>query len=612
MVVRDGAFPYYSWSSTDPSYDGAFPQGGVLAAPTLDNAYNIGVDRKIRIDFSGEMEATNPAGPNDVLNPANYVFGGTGSAITAGSITVHQVSPTIVEITTNEEMQNGGFYTVTVNNVVSATGTPIDPGSNSDSFPGFGVAPTVSSLSYALTKILTVEFSEEMLANVDLTAPGSYAINGPTGVDIATAVNKTQTNPTIVEVEFPDELLDGGAYTFFAGGTLQDLATNNLSPGSYAFTGAGTPPEVQGAQEVSGTEVRIIFNEAVQGGPAQVSGNYSIQDLTTLHTLSIVSVVQESATDYLITTAQQASGANYRITCNSNILDLAGNALVAPNNTADFTGVGISPPLLRMIPPDDTVGTNPRTPVVINAYDDTFEFSGVAAGSLDVKFTFTDLSGNTREEWAIEDGVYNPNYIGAITGSETDDEGIYASILPKSEHWLPVTRYRIYAYIEDLEAVPTGSSGFFEFQTGPYVCFEDKEVALTAADTALMTPITGNRHAEQIRWILFERASKSPRKIDRTRAMMRLATLIELKGSLAGILDFSLVDAVTLCDTTPVRDVYTALVNYRRALQFAIQSSTKFSKPAQDLLLSYADSASPVTFVATAAIVVALEALTTG
>ena len=88
-------------------------------AGAVATAYN-----KVRVYYNQEMCKTDPGGANDSLNPANYAFTG---GLTAVSVALVTPGPTVVEVTVDKEMLQGGAYEVEVSNVQICTRPSLIP-----------------------------------------------------------------------------------------------------------------------------------------------------------------------------------------------------------------------------------------------------------------------------------------------------------------------------------------------------------------------------------------------------------------------------------------------------------------------------------------------------
>lgn len=133
---------------------------GTGTSPTVASAQALS-GTSVKITFSEGM--TNNA---DLLDPTHYVFtpGGGSNAITADTVSPEGVTyPTYVTVTLDAEMTIGtSNYSVEVSDlVIDSVGNTLDPGNDTATFSGVGIAPAIVSLyaSYTDRRSLYVKFN---------------------------------------------------------------------------------------------------------------------------------------------------------------------------------------------------------------------------------------------------------------------------------------------------------------------------------------------------------------------------------------------------------------------------------------------------------------------
>ncbi|KUO73700.1 MAG: hypothetical protein APF81_01995 [Desulfosporosinus sp. BRH_c37] len=218
------------------------------------------------------------------------------------------------------------------------------------------VAPSVVSASYQnITHVLTLTFDEAVQAatvakgNIkfyDANTAGAATALGDGGTSVS-AVDGTTITVTIAGGDIT--LLDGlsSDSTKFELSAVQDITGNVMTAlTKAAATGVTTtvsdlvPPQVHtDTAVVNSNLVKVVFNEKVDPATAQNKDNYEIYvTAAPAQKLTIVSAtLLANGTDVQLVTSTQLSGAGYTVKA-ANVKDIAGNVILATNNTDTFVG----------------------------------------------------------------------------------------------------------------------------------------------------------------------------------------------------------------------------------------------------------------------------------
>ena len=610
--IYDGAFPFYRWGTPSLWHDGAFPVGAGQAMPRVVSAVALD-STHVRVNYDSNMKHASPSNPDDSLNPSNYAFSVVGGvSISPSSVSLHQASPTQVDVLLANEMTNGAAYGVTVSNVLSAGGSALDPAYAAASFTGVGVQPQVSSAAAIDSHTVEVVFNEAMSNTVNLRAATSYHIAGPTTLT-PSAVSVVDT--THVRVSVTEEMRNSGAYTITVGYPpptgIYDQAENLLDPlnNDAAFTGIGLGPAViSPAVPKSVTEVWVTFSEAVEEVSAEDITHYAIASSTPPSTLSVLVAEKINPTTVKLTTGAQTSGRAYVITVSTDVTDIAGNPVQAGACTANFTGLGNSPPNFEFNPVDGTLKVPVRDYLRVRVYDDTVDFTAIVRST--VWITVNYMVGGVVQPpiYAVKYGVIQPGFIGRTEGDEAAPGGITFIVRP-TEHWPEKTPVTVTAYAEDAEF--SANSENSDFTTDVYVCFEDDMPAFSALELKLSRPfLATHANADKLRRLLFEACSYSTKAQVRSRTMMFLSSMTDMRTMLAGgRFTFAWVDDIKLCDRKPITEVYRALRQYLNVAKAAVLETPGVSTEGKKLLTKYLASNSMVYVVNAVALTVVLTAL---
>ena len=424
-------------------------------AGAVATAYN-----KVRVYYNQEMRKTDPGGANDSLNPANYAFTG---GLTVVSVALVTPGPTVVEVTVDKEMLQGGAYEVEVSNVQNMYASVIDPLFDTASFNGIGIAPEVSSAAVQDEFTVRVVFNEDMKNNVALTTPTNYSFTGGLVAGSVSRINATTVDVTV------NEMKQGQAYTVTVS-NVEDIAGNTIAgpPLNQAgFSGIGVAPQLLSAAiPVPGDpqSVYVDYTEAVLVTAATDSANYSV--FPTIG-LGSVTLTQITATRYKVTLWFFPLAATlYTITV-THVPDLAGNPINPAHDTARWTAVVPSPPLLDFHPGDEASSIAPRDYLRVQAIDVVPTPSGIDISTWDIWLEGTLPDGSTFSADVMQNGVAQPGYEVLFLGDPDDyTDGIYARFRPATGYWPEEATLVIYTQVSDNDA--TGSSGQWTCYIGEF------------------------------------------------------------------------------------------------------------------------------------------------
>lgn len=564
-------------------------------------------DYTVQVTFDQKMKATNPTNANDVLNHSNYNFtsliGVARIPSTAIPITLVQASPTIVEMTLDGEMTNGVNYDVEVSNVENTVGMEVDTDFDTASFTGSGTRPELDSAVAVDAYHVDLDFNEAMKNDANLVDTSHYVIAAPGPNPNPASV--TVLSPTRVRLELPWDLLDGNACIIHGNSAIDDIANNSLVPAIGAtFTAIGIAPELDVAGAVDPITVELTFSETVEQVSAETVGNYAVT-APGGGALTVHNAVKVTDTQVRLTVDAQSSGILYTVEA-TGVTDIGTNPCVAPNNTATFTGVGISPPFIECYPSDGDDDVPIRTMVRVDIKDDPENFSGIAEATVWIRVTYVNVYGSTVTEYAVNGGTLQTDFFEVTKeGSGTATDGLIYRFRPKTGKWPEVKMLTVEVYAEDTYTASNAQT--FQFETAGASCFEDAiPDSMTDIETMLVTAIASSTlsHLEELRKFMLEKISTKGDAHVRTRTLLHLAGMTDLRATLAGVIDLALTES-RMCDRNPTMTIYNAVLR-KRLLILAALREIGVSDQLADLLRKYIDSKSPVYVVNAAALVVVL------
>lgn len=132
---------------------------------------------RVRMTFDRPMSTTR------LLLASSYSFGvvtpGAAALAFVGAEKGPGTQPTYVDLLTSEHT-TGATYSVEalITGPIDPEGTPTDPGANSDTFVGVGVAPTLESVQAVSANRVDVNFNEPMTDNADIRNIAKYSFDG--------------------------------------------------------------------------------------------------------------------------------------------------------------------------------------------------------------------------------------------------------------------------------------------------------------------------------------------------------------------------------------------------------------------------------------------------
>lgn len=562
--------------------------------PVIVSAISI-ADNVVRVYYDQVMRASDPGASDDALNPSNYnISTGVGVPRTASSVSVHSAVPTVVDVTLSGEMTDGAAYAVEVSNVRNTFGMLINPSHDTANFTGQGTTPSVDSATATSSSAVVVVFDEPMRDNAALVTPGNYNIGGYASV-VVSGVTKNSSTQVTLTVE--KTMKTGETYNLTVS-NVQDEAWNPIAaPGNTkSFTGVGDHPQLLStATPIDSENVRIQFSKDVVGLEGSDPDNYEING----GALAIVSILQETGDTFKITTAEQTTGLLYTITVfepgapppPDGIHDFYGNEVLAPNNTATFLGIGVSPPEIEIEPVNEAHDIDVRAPLRVRFWDVEDEFSGIDLSSVWVRVLYEDYVGASQSFYCVKSGLLQPQVVGEVSGDPLDADGVAYSVLPRIGHWQANTTYTVQAYAQDVE----GSSNLEQqtFRTGDAGCFEDLGLQPETIDIQIAQTLPFE-NLEKLRNAIMRNCTSSADTNVQARTLLYLASMTDLRTLLARYVDFSLVDNVRLCDRRPVLDVHAALLRYSGAVASGLREIPNLSSEGRKLLERYTASRSTV------------------
>ena len=201
-------------------------------------------------------------------------------------------------------------------------------------------------------------------------------------------------------------------------------------------------------------------------------------------------------------------------------------------------------------------------------------------------------------------GVFSPDFWGTVL-FENSDKKVTVYFRPVV-YWEASKQYDIGVWVKQTGGGAQEDTDVWDFTTGAYRshCFEDQSVAISAMDQAIMDGYASSS-SERVRQALMRVSTKTVESFIQARTIIYLSTMTELKTILAGVLDFSLVEDLRLCDRRSVIDMHADLRRYLPLARHAVDE-LKLKEEAKRLLKDYLDSSSPIYVVNAVAVVVVL------
>lgn len=194
--------------------------------------------------------------------------------------------------------------------------------SDSDTWPGEGDKPQVSSAQARDSETVRVYFSEGMGTN-GLSVPGNYTITAGPGA-VTRSVERVEVGATTPPT-YVDLILDGGMTTGSSNynvgaANLEDIAGNPLDTvaDDVDFDGAGERPEVRKVTvEVEDiANIKVVFSKAVKQVSASNSddalnpANYSVEGDSEVKVISVATVTDNIVS---VSVSGHVYGGEYRL-----------------------------------------------------------------------------------------------------------------------------------------------------------------------------------------------------------------------------------------------------------------------------------------------------------
>lgn len=289
---------------------------GTLIQPKVASVVALGAN-SIRMTFDSPMR--DDAALN---NAANYdipvVVGGQTVSVTAATPEAAPF-PTYVDLATTEHTDNI-LYSASVENVVSEDNNLIDPNNDSATYTAIGDKPQLAAVETKSSKLLRLNFSEEMVLNSELTNPFNYTLTpitpGAAQLFFTEVVAPDGDNfPSWVELPV-SEMTDGATYEVSVSDTgPTDRALNTMDPGAnlVGITGLGTPPNISQVVAISTNRADVVFDEPMKD-------NASIREAaryTWDNGLATVDVLAVAGDTVQLVTSDQIEGELYTLTMNN-------------------------------------------------------------------------------------------------------------------------------------------------------------------------------------------------------------------------------------------------------------------------------------------------------
>lgn len=385
----------------------------------------------------------------DLIDPTNYGFSGGTVTLTPTLVTAEDIGPnTLATITFTGVSLAGETYQIQISNVIDADDDlPLDPGFDTASFAGTGVAPQLNPVATALaSNQVRAEFNELMEHDVALTTAGNYTFTGVPALTAQSVTAEDVGGVTQVTITFSPVTIEGSAYTVQAAGVVDANDGLPIDTGNDTadFTGLGVVPQVSATATLLATrKVRVSFNElmahdAALSDPASYAfTGGTVTLIPQVVTPEDVGGVTRVEIDFFGTTL---FGETYSIEV-SGVVDANDALPLDPaHDTASFAGTGGVPPV------DPAITVTAVTPAEI------FENGGQ-------KLTVTGTGFDVTHQYKI--------YIGN-TGSIRDQE-CYSGIPGQGNIVYPLNATTIEAYAP-LLAVAADQFLLVRDLTVPEVC----------------------------------------------------------------------------------------------------------------------------------------------
>ena len=509
----------------------------------------------VQVTYDMEMRHSDPDGPYDSLNEANYVFTGD-DLIVAYSVALYQTDPTIVNVTLTHEMTDAAPYLLTVNNVRDLA-HDLTLRDNTESFTGVGTVPRVTGATIRPGYKVRITFSIAMKNDAALLKETNYDFTDGLEASLVEYVDSTHVDVSV------GEMLIDHLYTVTVSNVHSLYGSHIASPpnNQAEFTGTGISPTVaEAATQTSVNRVVVDYSENMRVAEATTTMNYIVDPA-----MEITTVTQLTATRYQIHFVEPLTvGILYTITI-TGVHDLVGNIIDPDYDTASFTGMDVSP-YLYVYPASESVDLPARTLIRIQAVDQELSFTGVDPATWNVSITKDHITRVVMKDGVFDDGLF----YGGVTGAADDpNDGMLLRFRPKHGHWEGGSAYTINANIADMEAWTTYATWTLGFNPMELDFFEDNPIAC-GSDTKVAYPgstfATSYPACEQLRQIFMRACTHSVDPIVQARTLQVTACQPAIRPIVAPRIDLAIVEATRLGDRVNSIELQTLLAKSMRII----------------------------------------------
>jgi hypothetical protein len=361
--------------------------GADSVGPTVASVTSTAID-SIRVEYSEDVDPATAADLSAYDVPGLALF--TAEATS---------NPRVIRLTT--DYQYFMLYDITIFSTVTDVNDNPMESDYSGSFQGAVEEPRIANVNAVKVNQVLVEFSEAVTGPVGDTA--SYQLYP--SLTVSSVDFPYGGDPTFAMLDLSEEMQDTN-YTLDITGAVQDLSGYDMHP---LYSGQSFPgdarPKVSAINSASITSIRLKYTEEVDQTTAEVTGNYTITQITGAgagSTLTLTSVTIDSSDPSIVVidhTENQAQDESYQVVI-SNVEDLNGNT-VASGTSGYFLGNG--PPSLSSAAASSPTRVVLRFSEPISASDDaeTLNLSNYAIGGLTLS-TVTWPSGAPGDRTRVE------------------------------------------------------------------------------------------------------------------------------------------------------------------------------------------------------------------
>lgn len=357
-----------AWKNLLDKYSGADGQtppsvtqpGGGSGTGSLQVQAVLAIDNTtVRVVFNKAVDQTlaNTVG--------NYSINNSLSVISAQRDATNSATVTLI----TSSQTGGTTYTVTVANLVAVDTSTLDATLKTGTFTGISAADTLAPTLTNATSLATTSVKLTFSESVDATTAGTTT-NFEFHSNSTCTAAVLGTNPTaaardganLSAINLTTNAQSASVYYVKVTG-VKDLAGNTMAAGTcFAFNGTGadaTAPTVSSVAQISSTQIRVTFSEAVSAATGQTTTNYSVSPV--IGAANPTTAVRDSLNTnivYLTYGTAMTGNTTYSVTV-TNVQDLSGNTIV--NNGTTNKGSffypatdSISPTVVSAVAQDNT------------------------------------------------------------------------------------------------------------------------------------------------------------------------------------------------------------------------------------------------------------------